>query len=351
MVIRLVCLVASLIPISPLLASTAAASAIDEVDLPHAIVAGNDSLIQARIDQKAGLEATLPDYYEATPLMLAAERDDADLTRRLLEAGADPDTRDKNGDTAMNWVAYYGYLDLAKLLMAAGADPQLKGHGNALDIAIRRGFEDFAQWLGPQMSRPERGEAVDEAVLQAIEADEPGRLELGGSGASLTEAQDNLGRPLLHDAARLGSAGVAEALLAAGSDVDARDGLGMTALMVAARDDHPEIVRLLLRHGADVSAMAQPHANRLTPLHFAAIGGDLDIIDVLVHQGAELDLRDADGMVPMFWALAEQHPDAVVHFIDLGADPSVPNNDGDSVASIAERYDMKPILRALKSGD
>jgi ankyrin repeat protein len=58
----------------------------------------------------------------------------------------------------------------------------------------------------------------------------------------------------LHFAAQSLHADIAEALLAAGADVDARNGYGNTPLWVAvfsSRDSPGEIVRVLLAAGAD----------------------------------------------------------------------------------------------------
>ena len=315
--------------------------------LPEAVAAEDDSLVAALLDGGTDLEATLPDYYGATALMLAAERNDADLAERLIAAGADPNGRDKNGDTALNWAAYYGHFDTARVLLDAGADPSLSGHGNALEIAIRRGHEDLVQVLSAAMglrTAPGRGDTM---VMLAVLQDDPGAVRAAVDGGGDPDAGDGVGRPLLHLAARIGHVAALEALLADGAAVDAADRIGFTALMVAAREAQAGAVDALVTAGADVNHTAQARGNAVTPLHMAAVGGDADIVRRLAAAGASLDTRDADGLVPMFWALAEGKIVCVTALIELGADPTIANNDGDSVAALARRYEIQPVLEAM----
>ncbi len=61
-----------------------------------------------------------------TPLHLSVERGDIDTVRVLLDAGADPNARDKDGITALNLCkSFHGLSDIAQLLLAAGGNPNL----------------------------------------------------------------------------------------------------------------------------------------------------------------------------------------------------------------------------------
>ena len=76
------------------------------------------------------------------------------------------------------------------------------------------------------------------------------------------------------------------------------------ALALAAQHGHVEIVRLLLDHGEDPSRYNPPgyHAHS-TPLHQAALAGQMAVVRLLVERGARLDLRDTvyHG-TPLGWA-------------------------------------------------
>jgi ankyrin repeat protein len=57
----------------------------------------------------------------------------------------------------------------------------------------------------------------------------------------------------------------------------------------------PEIVKMLLDHGANVNAIDQ---HQRTPLHYAAMAGNEDIIRMFLKAGARYDLKDKFGQSP-----------------------------------------------------
>jgi ankyrin repeat protein len=50
---------------------------------------------------------------------------DIDEVKRLLEAGADVNAPDEDGDTALMWAVFKGHKDVVKVLYAAGANPKM----------------------------------------------------------------------------------------------------------------------------------------------------------------------------------------------------------------------------------
>lgn len=112
-----------------------------------------------------------------SPLMHAAFNDDETAVRLLLDAGADPNLRGREGNTA---VFYSGTLPVLNLLMAAGADINIQGTGGstALMQAIVGGAFDAALVLieaGADVKvRNARGQtALDVAQEQRRKTREP----------------------------------------------------------------------------------------------------------------------------------------------------------------------------------
>jgi ankyrin repeat protein/tetratricopeptide (TPR) repeat protein len=156
-------------------------------------------------------------------LRTAVDLGDVAEVRRLLAAGADPNTKNSLGTGSMLCMAAYaGDLELARALLDAGADPNLPDEA-PLVLALDAGHYDAAELL---------------AELGAS----PGH----GAGSSRTALHHLL---FLRPSARAVSW-----LLAHGADPDARDDAGDPPLLVAARDGHVEIVAVLLRGGTDPSA-------------------------------------------------------------------------------------------------
>ena len=85
--------------------------------------------------------------YGYTALYYAVEQGDEDLTRALLEAGANPDTRTDNDGVPL--IASISYPNIMRVLLAAGADPnQANKYGeNSLYRAIDSGSIEDVQAL------------------------------------------------------------------------------------------------------------------------------------------------------------------------------------------------------------
>ena len=58
-------------------------------------------------------------------LITASMNNDIDEVKRLLEAGADVNAPDEDGDTALMWAVFKGHKDVVKVLLTAGANPKM----------------------------------------------------------------------------------------------------------------------------------------------------------------------------------------------------------------------------------
>ena len=87
-----------------------------------------------------------------SPLHMTVEKCNLEMTRILLEHGADTTLKNRQGDTALHMAAKVSFVDSFRLLVEHGANVTLvnsKGE-TALDIAAaQNGFEgtSFVQWL------------------------------------------------------------------------------------------------------------------------------------------------------------------------------------------------------------
>lgn len=106
-------------------------------------------------------------------------------------------------------------------------------------------------------------------------------------------------------------------LVEAGVDVNHPPPLGVdAALHMAVSDISIEKVRVLLDAGADPNIQGSIGN---TPLHVAA-RGYVDIINLLVSRGADIEARDDESSTPLYCAVLEGSADAVKALRKLGAD-------------------------------
>jgi uncharacterized protein len=103
---------------------------------------------------------------DARPRLIAvAARGDAAEVAALLRAGADPDSADRSGWTALHQAAETGDAAVARLLLDSGATPDLRSRdrGTALDVAEREGWTELARLLRAHGARGS-GKSIGDTV-------------------------------------------------------------------------------------------------------------------------------------------------------------------------------------------
>ena len=126
-------------------------------------------------------------------------------------------------------------------------------------------------------------------------------------------------------------------------DINAKSHMGWPPLVYACRGDngeHPEEIQRLLALGADINI--QNYKGK-TGLHCAAKAGFLNVINLLIENGATVDAIDNDGETPLFEAIrstiknGEKQRAALESLLVKGADPNVRNRKGQTPLQVAQR--------------
>src|SRR5687767_12324387 len=101
-------------------------------------------------------------------------------------------------------------------------------------------------------------------------------------------------------AAKKGDAALVSMLLQRDPSLkDARDKYGSTPLHCAAWKGHLDVVEVLLTAGADVNAVNQNEHWGTTPLHAAAHANQDGIARLLIEHGADVNARDLHEKTPL----------------------------------------------------
>ena len=107
------------------------------------------------------------------------------------------------------------------------------------------------------------------------------------------------------DAARDGNIEAVKQHIAAGTDVSARHNMGRhTPLYFAVFKGHMEIAELLIANGADVNAK---NIGDFAALHMAASWGHKEIVELLITNGADVNAKDENGETPLDKAIISKH--------------------------------------------
>ena len=287
-------------------------------------------------------------FYQGTAIMFAADADDIEMVDLLLRHGADINSRDGGyGDSAINWAAYAGHYQMVEHLLQKGADPRIVGHGNALNIAMRRGFQPMVELLAETMGETRTLSKSEQELVRAIEeGDATAAREALAEGAN-ANGLDRFQRPILAMAARRGELEILKLLAGAGATIDAEDPIGYTALMEAARDQQLACVRFLLEHGAAVNHISGERGLKLTALHMAAIGGSAEVVEALVSHGAKLNVKGTIGTTPLLWGLFEGSLEAGIRLVELGADPTLATKTGYNAVNFAADSHEEKLAAAI----
>lgn len=139
--------------------------------------------------------------------------------------------------------------------------------------------------------------------------------------------RDERGNTALHQAlVEPSPAAVAWLIRQPGIDLNARNGVGETALMQAIIHGHSEIAQILLRAGAAVNQTGW------TPLHYAAASKKPDspkFVRLLLEQySAYIDAESPNGTTPLMMAARYGLTESVNVLIEAGADLEVKNKQG-----------------------
>jgi len=86
----------------------------------------------------------------------------------------------------------------------------------------------------------------------------------------------------------------------------------------------------------------------MTPLHYAAAKGQLDVIELLLKHGADVNARDKNGYTPLHAAAYYDHADAAGLLIVRGADARVRNNEGKTPLDVARERGRAEVARAIE---
>ena len=232
----------------------------------------------------------------------AAKDGNIKVVKQHLDAGTDVDAKDTNGWTPLHLAALNGQKETTEILIAEGADVNTGDKITPLHYAAQYGEMEIVELLiskGADVNA--KGDAGDTPLDWAIQLKRTEISDLLRKHGGKSGAEDSV-----HVAAAVGNIEAVKKHLAAGADVNAKNEDGGTPLLRAAWGGHKEIAELLIANGADVNVKSGRTAT--TPLHLAAYKGHKEVVELVIAKGADVNAKGDAGDTPLDWAISQNAP-------------------------------------------
>jgi len=294
-----------------------------------------------------GADITAADKSEQTPLHEALLCRHEGVAQLLIGKVADVTATDKYGRTPLHLALMWGNEGVMRLLIEKGADVTAADkHGRThLHEASRRGNEGMVRLLidkGAGVAAASKGGRTSLHDASKRGSEDVVRL-LIDKGADVTAA-DKRGLTPLHEALLCRHEGLVRLLVDKGADVSAGDKDGWTPLHLASRSGNGDLVRLLIDKSADVTAVDE---SGRSPLHEASESGNEDLVRLLVDKGAAVTAVDENGRTPLHEASMLEHEGVVRLLINRGADVTAADKDGRTSLHEASKRGNERVVRLL----
>lgn len=280
------------------------------------------------------------------------------LIEQLLKAGADPNSKNRDGFTPLQLAADRGLTFAVDQLLASGANVnQREEHKRtALYFAVQKGKKATVERL---LEDPEiKVNCADySATTPLLVASDNGDAAIAKmllkSGANVNYENECGDRPLFVSA-KSGQEGVVDLLLRKGAHSEKarfnqtdEDGMSLLDKALLAGAKYPKefeaFIKAALKAGADVNRK-NPNGESLL---YSAVKNSLPphVVKILLQApNVDVDATNRSGETPLFLAVKQRKPQIAEMLLKAHADPTVGNKYGITPLSIAENI-------AKKTGD
>lgn len=291
---------------------------------------GPSTLLEAMLHERP-LQASNSDGN--TLLHLLAIKGDTISIAKVLEAGANPQAKNKDGKSALD-IAYQRPNSLSHALSAE----ELVKKGT---LSSNSSFSYFA----PAVLGSNYNIRLQDGLTPLHLASREGHtgfvrllfqrnIDINIKSASGTNA--------LHEACRTGQLGVIRLLIQEGIDVQARDAKGNTALhIVMPLENRLQSIQLLLANGADPN-IKDDHGD--SPLHICIdLNLGIDVARVLLENGTDIGIRNTEGKSVLHSAIANERHEYINLLLEYGADIFAADTNGTSPLDMAIKQDSQAL--------
>ena len=306
---------------------------------------GNLEITKLLLDNGADVKLNVPG--DGTALITAAEYGHLEILKYLVSKGADINRKFPNQGSALIAASGNGHLDIMKYLISKGADINhySPNQGNALIAASHSDNVNAVKYLVDKgmdihFISPNQGNVL-------IVAASNGRLEtvkyLVSKGSKVNIIAPNQGTALIA-AANNGHLKTVAYLIGEGAEIDKIAPNQGTALIVASNNGRFEMVQFLVANGATVNTNTP---NQGSALNAASNNGHLPIMKYLIKNGADININTNSHSSPLISAARNGYIESVDYLISKGADVNLVSEGQGTALNAAASNGNKEIIELL----
>ena len=281
----------------------------------------------------------LLEYCESTPLHIAVLKKDTEKVKELVESGFDVNKTDSFGNTPLCLAAARNDSVLVSLLLKYGADPK----DGCTDPNYKYLCATPCDLTNDYTIRKMLG-FCGKALFFAVERGDLNEVKrLVSNGADVNQVDNYCTTPLFY-AVSSGYTKIVKYLVDKGANVnfvaEDEDGVSWPLLHEAAEKGNIEIIKYLVKHGAKVDIMDDSFDTPCDvakkpeiwealnycgypPLNLFAKKGYLAGIKNLINKGINVNQTDKYGRTPLHWAVIKHQIDVVKYLMEHNANPAI----------------------------
>ncbi|KAJ8297663.1 hypothetical protein KUTeg_024194 [Tegillarca granosa] len=312
-----------------------------------------------------------------TALHFASQTGQNKTAQLLIKNGAIIDRPDNDGQTPLHTASFHGHYKTVQTLLTNGAVINIcdKNDVTALHAASENGHDNTVQLL------IKNGATVDKcnvygitALFMASKNGHDSTVKILVDNGADVDIYDKNGITALHAASENGHDNTVQLLIKNGASVDKCNIYGITALQMASHNGHDTTVQTLINNDASINkcnnaaliaALLNGHDstikvlldngasanhvfnNAVSALHLASTQENVSTVQLLIDNGASVDKEFKDGSTALHFASEKGYDRIVQTLIDNDADINKCNNDGHTALHLASLKRYESTVKKL----